>query len=68
MLSGPNLPLYTRLMETFPQVVFTLSGGVASLDDLVEAQNIGVQRAIVGKALYEGRVNLRNLEYLNSPV
>lgn len=60
MLEGPNLELLREVCEhTDANVV--ASGGVASLDDLRvlrEMQGVGVEGAIVGKALYAGRFTL----------
>jgi phosphoribosylformimino-5-aminoimidazole carboxamide ribotide isomerase len=61
MLTGPNVELYTKILLSFPQLNLVASGGVSCLDDLVELQQIGVDGAIVGKAIYEGRVTLAEL-------
>jgi phosphoribosylformimino-5-aminoimidazole carboxamide ribotide isomerase len=53
--------LYTKILLSFPQLNLVASGGVSCLDDLVELQQIGVDGAIVGKAIYEGRVTLAEL-------
>ena len=62
MLQGPDFPLYTQLQEEFPGITFTVSGGVSSIHDIEKASDLGLKRIIVGKALYEGRVTLRELE------
>lgn len=62
MLQGPNLPLYEQLQQRFPMVDVTLSGGVSSMDDLKRARECGVRAAIIGKAIYEGRITLKELE------
>lgn len=62
MLQGPNLPLYEQLQQRFPMVDVTLSGGVSSMDDLKRASECGVRAAIIGKAIYEGRITLKELE------
>lgn len=59
MMVGPNIPLYTELMEQFPSVEIQASGGVSSLDDLRALKSAGVRSAIVGKAIYEGALELR---------
>jgi len=61
MLTGPNVELYTKILLSFPQLNLVASGGVSCLDDLIELQQIGVDGAIVGKAIYEGRVTLAEL-------
>lgn len=62
MLQGPNLPLYEQLQQRFPMVDVTLSGGVSSMDDLKRARECGVRAAIIGKAIYEGRITFKELE------
>lgn len=62
MLQGPNIPLYMGLQQRFPTVDVTLSGGVSSMADLECARTSGVRAAIVGKAIYEGRITLKDIE------
>lgn len=57
-LAGPNLPLYGELVRELP-VPVVASGGVGSNVDLVALARLGCEGVIVGKALYEGRVDLR---------
>jgi len=61
MLQGPNLELLTQVLEAgAPQVI--ASGGISSVDDLVRLRALesrGVIGVIVGKALYEGQVDLK---------
>jgi phosphoribosylformimino-5-aminoimidazole carboxamide ribotide isomerase len=61
MLSGPNIMLYEKLLRHFPSLKLIASGGVSSLDDLVALKKINVDGVIVGKAIYEGRVQLKDL-------
>ena len=57
MLTGPNLEATVQLMrETGLSVI--LSGGISSMEDLRQAKAAGIPGAIIGKALYEGRVDL----------
>jgi phosphoribosylformimino-5-aminoimidazole carboxamide ribotide isomerase len=58
MLSGPNLPLMHLIAERYPQVELQASGGVARLDDLRFLSVTGAARAIVGKAIWEGRFTI----------
>lgn len=62
MLEGPNFELYTTLQSEFPEVDITVSGGISSLDDIVRLDDMGLRSVIVGKAIYEGRVTLKDLE------
>ncbi len=60
-LEGPSVELYKNIITKFPQLFFIASGGVSSLQDLEELKAIGCSGAIVGKAIYEGRITLGQL-------
>jgi phosphoribosylformimino-5-aminoimidazole carboxamide ribotide isomerase len=62
LLQGPSIDLYKNILSKFPSLNLTASGGVSKLDDLVELKNIGCSSAIVGKAIYEGRISLNELK------
>jgi len=62
MLQGPAFELYKSLMEEFPTVVFTASGGVSSMADIEKLAETGVPGAIVGKAIYENRISLDDIK------
>jgi phosphoribosylformimino-5-aminoimidazole carboxamide ribotide isomerase len=61
MLTGPNIELYKKILLSFPQLNLIASGGVSSLEDLQELRLIGADGVIVGKAIYEGRIALQDL-------
>ncbi|MBX2966235.1 MAG: 1-(5-phosphoribosyl)-5-[(5-phosphoribosylamino)methylideneamino]imidazole-4-carboxamide isomerase [Cyclobacteriaceae bacterium] len=61
MLAGPNLALYKNLIRQFPSLKLIASGGVRSVDDLIQLKSAGLHGAIVGKAIYEGRISLQEL-------
>ena len=61
MLTGPNIELYKKVLLSFPQLHLIASGGVSSLDDLFELKLIGADVVIVGKAIYEGKIALADL-------
>ena len=61
-LEGPSIELYKNILQKFQQLHFIASGGVSSMNDLQELQNIGCSAAIVGKAIYEGRITLNELK------
>jgi len=61
MLSGPNIELYKDMMEQFPELHVTASGGVSCLNDVKQLDEAGVPAVIVGKAIYEGRITLKDL-------
>lgn len=62
MLSGPSFGLYSRLTETFPSCVFTVSGGISSMKDIETLSSMGLPKVIVGKAIYENRITLAEIE------
>ena len=62
MLQGPAVELYKKILERYPSLKVIASGGVGSVDDLYALERVGVPAVIVGKALYEGRIMLSDLE------
>lgn len=60
-LEGPSIDLYKNIIGKFPGLHFIASGGVSNMEDLDVLQEIGCRGAIVGKAIYEGRVALSEL-------
>jgi phosphoribosylformimino-5-aminoimidazole carboxamide ribotide isomerase len=63
-LEGPAADLYKNIISEFPKLHFIASGGVGSMKDLEDLQAIGCKGAIVGKAIYEGRINIEDLSKL----
>jgi len=63
MLQGPSIKLYQEIIEK-TEVKLIASGGVSSLEDLVQLKEIGCAGAIVGKAIYEQRITLQQLQSL----
>jgi phosphoribosylformimino-5-aminoimidazole carboxamide ribotide isomerase len=61
-LSGPNLRLYAEAVKRFPGVQWQASGGVSSLADLHALAQTGVASVVSGRALLEGRLDLKELE------
>ena len=57
MLSGTNLPLYRRLAGKY-SVKLIASGGVSSLEDIRRLCEIGIDGAILGRAVYEGQIKV----------
>lgn len=58
MLQGPDLDTL-REASKYPDVEIIAAGGIGSLNDLIALKNVGVEGAVVGKALYEGRFTLK---------
>ena len=61
MLEGPSFKLYAKIKKQLPDLGLIASGGVSSIDDLQQLAAIGCQAAILGKALYEKQISLKNL-------
>lgn len=67
MLAGPSFDLYSSILEKLPQIKLIASGGVSSIDDLIRLKENGLEGAIVGKAIYENKIDLKDLERFTSP-
>ena len=61
MLEGISNELYKEILET-TKVKLIASGGVSNLDDLFKVQELGCEGVIVGKAIYENKISLKELE------
>ncbi|KUO62407.1 hypothetical protein APF79_07810 [bacterium BRH_c32] len=62
MLQSPNFDLYKELKEKYPEIKIIASGGVSSLDDLEILEDIGVYGVVVGKAIFENKISLKELK------
>jgi phosphoribosylformimino-5-aminoimidazole carboxamide ribotide isomerase len=63
MLEGPSLDLYKGLIkENAKSLSLIASGGVSKFEDLIQLSEIGCEAAIVGKAIYENRISLKEIE------
>src|SRR5574344_564720 len=60
-LTGPAIDLYKNVMDTYPQLHLIASGGVSSLEDIQALNDAGIPAVVFGKAIYEGRIDLRRL-------
>ncbi|MFC6182189.1 1-(5-phosphoribosyl)-5-[(5-phosphoribosylamino)methylideneamino]imidazole-4-carboxamide isomerase [Lactiplantibacillus daowaiensis] len=60
-LQGPNVALLTQLQAQVPAANLIASGGIRNVADLQTLQALGIQDAIVGKALYAGTLTLADL-------
>lgn len=61
MMNGPAVELYKDIMEQFPELHVTASGGVSCMSDVEQLDEAGVPAVIVGKAIYEGRITINDL-------
>jgi len=61
MLEGPSTDLYQKILsQTSVQLV--ASGGISGIEDVYKMKEIGCNGTIIGKAIYEGRISLKQLE------
>lgn len=60
-LAGPAIELYSKVMETYPELHLIASGGVSSIDDIKALDKAGIPAVVFGKAIYEGRIDLQEL-------
>ncbi|HOE88962.1 MAG: 1-(5-phosphoribosyl)-5-((5-phosphoribosylamino)methylideneamino) imidazole-4-carboxamide isomerase [Spirochaetes bacterium ADurb.Bin315] len=65
MLSGPSYELYGKLLGAMPSLKLIASGGVSSIRDLERLRDLGMDGAIIGRALYEGTITLDELARCN---
>jgi phosphoribosylformimino-5-aminoimidazole carboxamide ribotide isomerase len=64
MLQGTSHDLYKELIERFADIYLIASGGVTSIDDLILLLKNKIPAAIIGKAIYEHKISLSDLEKL----
>lgn len=62
MLQGPSVSLYKEMMQELPGIYLIASGGVSHMDDIVALDEAGVPAVIFGKAIYEGKIKLSDLQ------
>lgn len=62
MLEGPSFELYRKILKSNPGIRLIASGGITHADDLYALEEIGCEGAIIGKAIYEGNISLKQLE------
>ena len=64
MLTGPNINLYKDLMDKFPSTKIIASGGVSRIEDVKELKEQNLYAVVIGKAIYENKINLKELAKL----
>ena len=60
-LAGPAIELYQRVMDAYPELHLIASGGVSSIDDIKALNQADIPAVVFGKAIYEGKINLKEL-------
>jgi phosphoribosylformimino-5-aminoimidazole carboxamide ribotide isomerase len=63
-LAGPAIDLYKDIMAEYPQLHLIASGGVSSKEDIEGLDAAGIPAVVFGKAIYEGRIDLREIRSL----
>ena len=66
LLQGPSLSLYKNIISEFPMLKLIASGGVSSIKDLEDLAEAGCSGAIIGKAIYEDRISLKDLKHFQA--
>ncbi len=61
MLQGPSIELYKDILAKFPELHLIASGGVGCFQDLLDLEQAGLPAVILGKAIYENKVSLKEL-------
>jgi len=62
MLEGPSFELYERILQETPHIKLIASGGISTFDELPKLAELGCEATIIGKAIYENRISLKELE------
>ena len=62
MLEGPSFDLYAKILKEANGLKLIASGGISTFDELPKLAEIGCEGTIIGKAIYEGRISLKQLE------
>ena len=62
VLEGPSFDLYGRLLKQFPDLYIFASGGIRNMDDIKRLEELGIYGVVFGKAFYEGKISLKDLE------
>ena len=61
MLKGPSLSKYKEILKNFKNISLIASGGISVIQDLEELKSIGCEGAIIGKAIYENKIDIKSL-------
>jgi phosphoribosylformimino-5-aminoimidazole carboxamide ribotide isomerase len=61
-MQGPSYSIYKDLLHLFPSINLIASGGIRSLDDLNNLKSMSIKEAIIGKAIYEKNISLKDLD------
>src|SRR5690606_9106540 len=62
MLEGPSFELYEKIIKQSPEINLIASGGISTFDELPKLAELGCEGTIIGKAIYENKISLKQLE------
>ena len=62
MLQGPSFDLYEKMLAQLPNIKLIASGGISTFDELPKLAELGCEGTIIGKAIYENKISLKQLE------
>lgn len=62
MLQGPSFDLYKKIIDQSPEIKLIASGGISTFDELPKLAELGCEGTIIGKAIYENKISLKQLE------
>jgi phosphoribosylformimino-5-aminoimidazole carboxamide ribotide isomerase len=65
MLQGPSFDLYNNIMMKFPNINLIASGGVSSMEDLIQLEKDKIPSVVLGKAIYENKISLEDLAHFS---
>ncbi len=62
MLEGPSFDLYKKMLGALPNIKLIASGGISTFEELPKLAELGCEGTIIGKAIYENKISLKQLE------
>jgi phosphoribosylformimino-5-aminoimidazole carboxamide ribotide isomerase len=62
VMLGPNFELYKEILDKFPSIHLAASGGVRGIDDFRRLRDLGLKASVFGRAYYDGKISLHDLE------
>ena len=66
MMEGPSIEIYKSIMANHPEMHLIASGGVSCMDDIYRLDEAGIPAVVFGKAIYEGKIKLKDLADLSN--
>lgn len=61
-MKGPSFELYKKLLNEYPSLCIMASGGVSTLEDIEELNDLGIFGVVINKAFYEEKIKLKDIE------